>query len=207
MPLFSCSDDDDPIKPKPPFTGPRDNVLSNLQASWNDRNLSRYDQLLDADFIFYFSESDVTTGVVVSEYWSRAAEMSAATNIFDPNYSSPVQEPVQDIDLSLGYPEGDEEWTQVTPEDPVKYPGETWYQKIVTYNLTVQLPANFQFVGRNKQAQFTVRAATEDASQIWQIVEWRDDVGESLSRASRRGQVAALVEETTWGRVKSVYGE
>jgi len=180
----------DPKEDKPPVppasqykclevTCPRDNVLNNLQAAYNDRNISRYDELLDADFIFYFSAADVSGGVVSGEYWSRAAEINANKNMFDPNYSNPTQEPVQDIDLSLVYPAGDDQWTQVTPEDQVKYPDETWHQKIVTYNLTVQLPGDFQYVGKNKQAQFTVRAATADSKQIWQIVVWRDDTGTS----------------------------
>ena len=180
--LNSCILDPKEDKPKDPpasqykcleVTCPRDNVLNNLQSAYNDRNISRYDELLDADFIFYFSERDVDS----PGSWSRAAEINANKNMFDPNYSSPTQEPVQDIDLSLVYPLGDDQWTQVTPDDQIKYPGEMWYRKIVTYNLTVQLPGNFQYVGRNKQAQFTVRAATADSKQIWQIVVWQDDTG------------------------------
>ena len=156
-------------------TCPRDNVLVNLQSAYNDRNISRYDELLDADFVFYFSTEDVLNGTV--EYWSRAAEINANKNMFDPNYSNPNQEPVQDINLVLTYPEGDDQWTQITPEDQVKYPGETWYQKIVGYNLTVQLPGDFQYVGLNKQAAFVLRAATKDTKQSWKIIVWRDDTG------------------------------
>jgi len=156
-------------------TCPRDNVLINLQSAYNDRNISRYDELLDADFVFYFSTEDVLNGTV--EYWSRAAEINANKNMFDPNYSNPNQEPVQDINLVLTYPEGDDQWTQITPEDQVKYPGETWYQKIVGYNLTVQLPGDFQYVGLNKQAAFVLRAATKDTKQSWKIIVWRDDTG------------------------------
>jgi len=187
--------------------GPRDNVLFNLQLSWNDRNIARYDELLDADFIFYFSAADVSGGIVSGEYWSRAQEINASKNVFDPNYSNPTQEPVQDIDLALVYPSGDGEWTPFDPQDPVKYPGETWYQKIVVYNLTVQLPGDFQYVGRNKQAEFTVRAAAADSKQIWQIVIWLDDAGSGFSDFVRTRRFAGIVEETTWGRVKSLYGE
>ena len=106
MPISSCSDDDsNPVKPKAGYKtldadGPRDNVLNNLQFAYNDRNISRYDELLDQDFIFYFSEYDFQNGLVTVEYWSRAAEINANKNIFDPNYSNPTQEPVQDIDIS-----------------------------------------------------------------------------------------------------------
>lgn len=160
-------------------TCPRDNVLVNLQSAYNDRSIQRYDELLDADFTFFFSPTDVQNGTVSSDYWSRAAEINANKNMFDPNYSNPLQEPVQDIDLLLTYPAGDDQWTQITPEDQIKYPGETWYQKIVGYNLTVQLPGDFQYVGLNKQAAFVLRAATADSKQTWKIVVWRDDTGTS----------------------------
>jgi hypothetical protein len=186
--LNSCILDpkEDPGQKDPPpqykcleTTCPRDNVLFNLQECYNNRNISRYDELLDADFLFYFSAADVQNGTVKAEYWSRGAEINANKNMFDPNYSNPNQDPVQDIDLTLTYPEGDDQWTQITPEDQVKYPGETWYQKTVTYNLTVQLPGNFQLVGLNKQAAFVLRAATKGDKQYWQIVVWRDDTGTS----------------------------
>ena len=213
LPIWSCSDDDDPVKPKEEAykcleaACPRDNVLFNLQSAYNDRNISRYDELLDAGFIFYFSAADVQGGVVNAEYWSRAAEINACKNIFDPNYSNPTQEPVQDIDLLLVYPAGDDQWAPITPEDQVKYPGETWYQKIVTYNITVQLPGDFQYQGMNKQAQFTVRAATVESKQVWQIVVWRDDTGTGFSELVRTGQLAGIEQETTWGGVKALYGE
>jgi hypothetical protein len=185
--LNSCilNPDENPPPDKPPsqykcleVTCPRDNVLINLQSAYNDRNIKRYDELLDADFIFYFSAADIQNGVVNAEYWSRAAEINANKNMFDPNYSNPAQEPVQDIDLSLVYPAGDDQWTQVDA-DPVKYPGEKWHRKIVTYNLTVQLSGDFQYQGLNKQAEFTVRAATVESKQVWRIVVWRDDTGTS----------------------------
>ena len=212
LPVGSCSDDDsNPVKPKEPaykcleVICPRDNVLHNLQSAYNDRNISRYDELLDNDFVFYFSVYDVQYGYVSSEYWSRAAEINANKNIFDPNYSNPTQEPVQDIDLSLAYLSGDDEWTPIPAPDQVKYPGETWYQKIVTYNLTVQLSGEFQYRGLNKQAEFTVRAATVESKQVWRIVVWRDDTGTGLDVLNGAGRLARVVEERTWGEVKSLY--
>jgi hypothetical protein len=213
LPIFSCSGDDNPTKPKEsPYKtlfadGPRDNVLNNLEQAYNDRNLNRYDELLDADFVFYFSAADVQNGTVSAPHWSRAAEIMANRNMFDPNYSNPNQEPVKDIDLSLVYPAGDDEWTPVAPEDQVNYGSETWYQKIVTYNLTVQLPGNFQLVGLNKQAAIVLRAATEESKDYWRIVVWRDDTGTSFRQALRGGQAAGITEETTWGQIKSLYSE
>jgi hypothetical protein len=182
--LNSCilnPEEDKPVdKPPPQYkcldtTCPQDNVLINLQSAYNGRNSERYEELLDADFLFYFSAEDVLNGAV--EYWGRVEELRATKNLFDPNYSHPVRQPAQDIDLSLAYPEGDDQWTQITPEDQVKYAGETWYQKIVTYNLTVQISSEFQYVGLNKQAAFVLREALADTQKYWKIVVWRDDTG------------------------------
>ena len=210
MTVVSCNDDDNPAKPKSPYKSlaadqPRDNALFNLQYSCNERNIEHYEELLDEGFVFHFGAEDVLNGTV--ESWERAAEIAAATNLFDPNYANPNQEPAQDIDLFLGYPVGDDQWTTVEPEDQVTYPGETWYQKIVAYNITVQLPGDFQYVGLNEQAAFVLRAATEGSEQVWRIAVWRDDTGTLLRDAIRRGEAAGISEETSWGQIKALYSE
>jgi hypothetical protein len=210
--LVSCFDDEEDrvIPPKSPYKSlaadqPRDNALFNLLYSCNERNIEHYEELLDQGFVFHFSPEDVLNGTV--ENWSRTAEVTAATNLFDPNYANPTQEPAQDIDLALNYPQGDDQWTPVEPEDQVTYTGETWYQKIVVYNLTVQLPGDFQYVGLNKQAAFVLRAATSVSGQVWRIVTWRDDTGTLLRDVVRREQGAGIAEDTTWGQVKSLYAD
>jgi hypothetical protein len=210
--LASCFDEEeDRVTPaKSPYKSlaadqPRDNALFNLQASCNERNIEHYKELFDEGFVFFFGAEDVLNGA--AEYWDRAAEIAAATNLFDPNYANPIQEPAQDIDLSLVYPEGDDEWTPIEPEDQVTYAGETWHQKIVVYNLTVQLPGDFQYVGLNEQAAFVLRAATSVSGQVWRIVTWRDDTGTLLRDAVRRQHAGAIARETTWGQVKSLYAE
>jgi hypothetical protein len=211
LPIWSCSGDDDAVKPKEEAykcleaTCPRDNVLHNLQSAYNDRNISRYDELLDDDFVFYFSDEDVLNGT--PQYWSRAAEINANKNMFDPNYSNPTQEPVQDIDLTLVYTQGDDQWTPVPAPDQVRFPGETWYQKIVTYNIVIKMPGDFQYVGLNKQADFTLRAATKDSKQYWKIVVWRDDVGAGVRDLADLGRTAGVVEQSTWGRMKALFGD
>jgi hypothetical protein len=210
--LVSCFDnEEDRVTPaKSPYKSlaadqPRDNALFNLQVSYNERNIEHYDDLLDEGLEFYFGAEDVMNGNPQS--WGRAAEMSAATNLFDPNYANPQQPAAQDIDLSLVYPQGDDEWTPIEPEDQVTYPGETWYQKIVTYNLTVQISGEFQYVGLNKQAAFVLRAATVESEQYWKIVVWRDDTGTYFRDAGRRDVTAGTAEDTTWGQLKAIYGE
>jgi hypothetical protein len=36
----------------------KDDVLHNLELSYNERRFDKYEELLDADFIFYFAEVD-----------------------------------------------------------------------------------------------------------------------------------------------------
>ncbi len=159
------------------LAGPRDNVLWNLQTAYNARNIGEYDKLLDSDFIFYFSNSDVTSSEwTAGEYWDRAHEIGANRNLFDPAYSTPTREPASSIALSLTYAEGDDKWTQITP-DPVKYPDEIWYEKIVKYDISVKSGA-MTFIGNQKNASFVVRwAHVEGQGDFWRIVTWRDDTG------------------------------
>jgi len=168
-----------PPKPTQPYkdlSGERDNVLFNLEKSYNERNIDQYNKLLDNDFVFHFSNVDVQQGNVNVTQWDRAAEINANKNMFDPNFNKPGVEPVSSIDLSLTYVAGDNNWTQVTPPDPVKYPGETWYEKIVNYTLTVKAGSN-EYQGLNIQASFVVRWATVEGQSYWRIVSWHDDTG------------------------------
>lgn len=168
---------DPPATPYKPLDGERDNVLFNLQKAYNERNLERYDQLLDVDFVYFFSNTDVANGVVLFDQWGRAREIGANRNLFDPTFSKPGLEPASDIDLTLTYAAGDDKWVEVTPADQVKYPDETWYEKIVTYSLTVK-SGDRDLVGNNIQASFTVRwAKDQENKEYWRIILWRDDTG------------------------------
>jgi hypothetical protein len=211
MPISSCDDDGTtPAKPKSPYKSlsadqPRDNALFNLQLTCNERNIEHYEELLDEGLIFYFSPWDVLNGTV--ESWDRAAEAAAATNLFDPEYANPNLEPVKDIDLTLVYEEGDDQWTPYEAPDQVKYTGETWYEKTAYYNLTVQLPGDFQFVGINMKAVFSLRAATVGSEQVWGIVVWRDEPLTNFRDVLGSGQTAGIAKETTWGEIKFLYSE
>ena len=173
--------DDPPVSPYLPLDGERDNVLFNLQKAYNERNLERYDELLDTDFVFFFSNTDVNNGTVQYDQWGRAAEIGANRNLFDPTFSKPGVDPASVIDLTLSYATGDDQWIQVTPPDQVKYPDETWYEKIVTYSLTVKA-GDMEYVGNDIQASFTVRWATDDeGNEYWRVIIWRDDTGSKLN--------------------------
>ncbi len=209
-PLVSC-DDDDPVAPKPQYkslSGPRDNVLFNLQKAWNERNIDRYDELLDMSFLFFFSQADIDRGYVDRVYWGRARDLSATKNVFDPNFSKPHIDPVDDIDLVLAYVTGDDEWTPITPEDQEYYRGETWYEKVVSYRLSVTA-GDMQYVGNDIQTSIVVREANElgYADPIWQIVVWEDDIVAGSALPLAKGPRNGLSEDCPWGRLKFIYFE
>ncbi|UCH85226.1 MAG: hypothetical protein JSW50_05930 [Candidatus Latescibacterota bacterium] len=153
---------------------PRDNVLFNLQKAYVERNIDRYDELLDAGFVFHFSQADFKDGKVSVEQWDRASEVGSATNIFNRSFSKPGVDPVSEIDLTLRYTEGDDSWTQVTPEDQQAYPNETWYEKTVRYNLIVT-SGPIDYTGLDIEASFIVRKADVEGQEMWRIISWRDD--------------------------------
>ena len=166
-----------PTEPYKPLDGERDNVFYNLQKAYTERNINRYDELLDAGFLFHFSQKDIDAGIIdpSESPWDRQAEYNANKNMFNPNFSKPDVDPVSKIDLTLTYPAGDDKWTQ--SEDEVTHPGEMWYEKTVMYRLTVQAGER-QLVGNDIQASFVVRKATVEGytNPIWRIVAWRDDM-------------------------------
>ena len=75
--LSSCRRSDENLTdPSPPTyknLEERDHVLFNLGFSYNGRNLERFIELLDDDFVFHFSPADYRAGQVRVERWNRAA--------------------------------------------------------------------------------------------------------------------------------------
>jgi hypothetical protein len=151
----------------------KDDVLLNLELSYNERNLTQYDKLLDDNFTFFFSDADFSSGKVNYQQWDRALEIQSTRHLFDRNYSG-SQDPIRSISLKLLYSPGDIGWEETTPDS--SYQGEKWYQKTVNYDLTVQTTANHQFLAQDLQALFVIRYAFVPSlnDTIWRIVQWYD---------------------------------
>jgi len=151
----------------------KDHVLNNLELSYNEQNYQRYAELLDdPHFTYFFSEADYHENKT-PEQWGRADDLDSHQKMFNPN--TPIHK-VLSIKLSLEYPA--EQWIATTP-DQGQFPGETWYYKSVSYDLTVVVeaqPENITYLAQNLKALFTIRQIEKDGKMIWQIVEWRDDV-------------------------------
>lgn len=84
---------------------------------------------------------------------------------------------VESVDLSLRYVPGEDNWIQVPPSDPSRFPGEAWYEKAVDYFLTINL-GSFSYTTGLRKATFTVRYATVGKNDYWRIVGWSDEVPE-----------------------------
>lgn len=143
----------------------KDDVLWNLELAYNLRERWEFEKLLDADFLFFFSEADYSTGNI-PESWNRVSEIKTHINLFNENLDSDLR--ATNIDLTLSYTPG--EWTEIPQGD------ESWYSMEVIYNITVQTKVGVDYKGNNLKAQFIIREAIPDGEteKIWRIVRWRD---------------------------------
>jgi hypothetical protein len=112
-------------------------------------------------------ENERATGYLPS---LRATEEATWGRIKYLFYEGPSSESVA-INLNLVYPPGEDTWVAIAPPDPTAYPGETWYEKTVTYSLIVQM-GDLSLVSFAMRASFVVRPVGDN----WRIVQWRDDV-------------------------------
>lgn len=173
----------------------REAVLYNIEKAHEKRLLDWYEEVLDPNFTFFLSNSDVGGGLPVS--WGRSDEITANTNLF--SNSPPAQYPrCKRIQIDIQW-EGGVVWTEVIPESA---PDETWYTTILDYDFKIDVEPDMTYINDpGAKAQFTVRnAGTEDAPQ-WRLVEMRD-LGDDSSVV--QGGVASTVS-TTWGSVKAIY--
>ncbi|MEJ2722967.1 MAG: hypothetical protein P8181_17800, partial [bacterium] len=205
----SCSDDsDDGVRPKPsPYKDltKKEHVLFNLELAYNNRNLAEFEKLVDEDFVFWFSASDIIDGRVSLRWWDADCELLAARHLFDPEYTEPGIDPVSKIKLRLTYAEGEDEWNAVAPDDTLLFPGETWYEKTFRYDLIVT-SGPIDYTGLAIEASIRVRPVQKDGKTIWRIVSWRDDRVGAYAGASDAGiPDGAAVEESTWGKMKALY--
>jgi len=192
--MTSCREDDPaaPIENKIPAT--KDDVLHNLELSYNDRNLPEYDKLLDDNFVMIFSDADISAGVTPDQ-WARAKEVNVTSQMFDPNHPDPCLR-VTSIDLSLDYTA--EDWT-IEPENE-SHPGESWWRKAVTYNLIMKWDnCGWERRGLGQLAEITIR--WDPDLEHWRIVVWRDGVSVMLAMAPGDG----AVENSSWGGIKALY--
>jgi hypothetical protein len=181
--LGSCifSPKEAPRKPGDPPGGnflpldKRDNLLHNLELAYDQRNHEEFRKLLDqsGDFIFFFSPTDVSEGRVKNSQWDVSQELAATQKMFDRN--PPPGVPRADrVDLTLTFTEGEDEWQ---PFVSSTHPDETWHKKPVEYRLFVKVGDVDYTQNKAVIAEFTARFTEAGGDSLWQIVRWRDDIG------------------------------
>ncbi len=191
--LLISACDDDPSAPRPteptfqPLTT-RAAVVNNLEVAWNNRQANKAIGLMDEKFTFYFSPSDVNSGMPLS--WSLEDEVPAMYDLFISNQAPlpgfPICTSVR-VDLS----NEDLVWTEVPGPSP-----EVWYATTVSYSFTFVIEPNTTYIALNgAKAQLVVRQVGDE----WRLVQWRD-LGSTLAATHALG-----VNETTWGGIKYLY--
>lgn len=175
----------------------KDHVVTNLGLVHNEFNQTEYDKLLDDDFMFIFSAVDYREGRT-PERWDRVTEVRWYQGFFDPNRS---ENRVISTDVVLT--DTVEVWHNITP-DTLLYPGETWYEKTVAYNVTVVFDqvdpsgSTVELVTGDRYLYLTVRWDADKGH--WRLVRWQDDV-----RPGATGRVMRItggVPTVTWGYIK-----
>ena len=194
--VLAC--DDDPERPggEPkqlfqPLTT-RNAVLNNLELAWTQRRTDKINELLDADFVFYFDEGDV--GGEIPPSWDRNTEMVATDALFMSNTVPAPTVPVclnSKVDLVF-----DDELPWVETPVPATASGEVWYTATVNYSFTFEMEGDLTYIQNNAKAQFVVRQVGDE----WRLVEWRD-----LGQTNVTSNTTEISQTSTWGQIKSLY--
>jgi hypothetical protein len=177
MGVSSCFlDPDEDTKDPPPPDEPygdlsvKEHVLRNIQKSYNDRNIQRYDELLDDNFTFFFATGDV--GGSIPDQWGRADELPATDGLFCRTGCNPGLPLCRSIRMDLKYESGVVQWVDVIPED---FPNETWQTTTVFYEFTIEIEPDETFIAvPGARAQFTVRNIGTVDDPLYKLVEFRD---------------------------------
>jgi hypothetical protein len=173
----------------------REHVLTNLELAYNQRLVTRFGDLLDDSFTFYFSPGDV--GGNIPEQWGGLQELKVVSLLFDPTLDQPTYPTCRSIRVDLKLEEG-VDWVEVIPEG---FPGEKWYTTRVEYDFKFEMEPDITYIAvPDAQAQFTVRNDGTDDAPEWRLVEWRDLIPGTLAMRS-----PGVGEGATWGGIKALY--
>src|SRR5262249_13125686 len=156
----------------------------NIEYAYNKRDVTAYDQLLDDNFTFFYTEGDVRGGTPVQ--WGRPDEITTTSGLLAAANA---------MDMSI-------DWKDAKGNSTVQWAEqisgtETWYYTTVFYHFTIKIGNTTYIPDNGAKAQFTVRNAGTAEKPIWKLVEFRDLGGSSLVAAT-----FSATEPTSWGKVK-----
>lgn len=146
----------------------KDHTLFNFELAYNNRDFNEYKKLTDEDesvFIFTFRQADET-----EVQWGRAKELEVTGRMFLRGGADPIQT----MSMDFSYVEGDITWEEYTP--PAGHEQENWYQKYVTYDLTVVTTGGQTYYAIDSQALFIIRYSFNSVvnDSVWQVVQYFD---------------------------------
>ena len=154
-------------------------VLNNIEYSYNKKDASTYQELLDPNFTFFYSDGGPT-----SVQWGFQDEIKTTSGVFGAALS---------ISMDLQWEDG-VTWTEQVSGS------ESWFTTTVYYHFTIKIGDTTYIPNQGSRAQFTVRNAGTDEKPKWELVEFRDLGASTLVSATSRA-----TEPSSWGKVKSLY--
>jgi hypothetical protein len=189
------ANDPPPDERRLPLTS-REAVLNNIEYAYDHRDIDVIDELLDAEFTFFFAPGDV--GGQIPEQWPRTDELQVTNDLFVSNSQPVPTGPVcRSVRVDVGT--NDLHWVPITPDG---YPNETWYTTITFYSFIFEMELDQTFVSSpGAKAEFIVRNVGSVAVPHWRLVEWRDSGANFLVSARTVGGTS----EKAWGSIKALY--
>jgi hypothetical protein len=146
-----------------------DLVVANFEKAYEEKKIDEYDKLLDENFTFYFSQTDVNQlGVPAS--WDRAQELLSATKMFSAQPGTTPggqpQEPIQSFQVVL-----QPETTVWDTNVPAEFPGTL--KRSYNVNMTVFFEGGGSVAVRGIQ-DFYVAPVEVNGTTIYKLRYWVD---------------------------------
>lgn len=196
--LFSCSD---PQSPPVEETGPdrtsADNLLLMFATSYKEKDLDNYDECLDDDFLFQFTD-DVADSLDLPRYepwWGKTEDLSSTANMFNsPN--------VTGIEFSY---EWIGEWVSCQEvRDDTTFSGLCRRMDPLISVITV-VDSEDPYLMRRVDASFVDVTVVPDrfTNGLWTIV--RMNEVKKIQLQPPVVYLSAGTEPSTWGDIKSMF--
>ncbi|MCP4229472.1 MAG: hypothetical protein GY771_04915 [bacterium] len=135
-----------------------ENVIYNLERSYNEGDIQLYKQCLSPNYTFYFNPSDVgidVDGYIIPSSWGYEEDWTATQNLFENAYSVTMDLPVSDI----GEPDA----------------GDTTYTASnITISLLVMFDADTGLIANKGTLEFVFETYDSNGKTYWRIKDWRD---------------------------------
>jgi hypothetical protein len=192
--LFAVACSDDSVQPTPCLScggkplSKKSDVLNNIEYAYNKRNIAKYDELLDDNFTFFYTQGAVSGGGTPVQ-WGRPDELTTTSGLLAA---------ADKVDLTIDWKDADGNATVQWVEQISG--SETWYYTTAFYHFTIKIGDTTYIPNTGAKAQFTVRNAGTAEKPKWKLVEFRDLGASSLLNATSKA-----TEPTTWGQVKAIY--